>query len=81
MKKKMKDMTGDGKITQRDVLKARGVPGMKKGGKCYAAGGFTKSADGVAQKGKTKAKQIVMKKGGSFPCRNSVHLTERVPGE
>jgi hypothetical protein len=32
MKKKMKDMTGDGKITQRDVLKARGVPGMKKGG-------------------------------------------------
>lgn len=38
--------------------------GMKKGGKAYAAGGFTRAADGIAQKGKTKAKQIVMKKGG-----------------
>lgn len=59
-------------------MKAKGAPkamvkheeaeakGMKKGGKCkgYAAGGFTKAADGVAQKGKTKAKQITMKKGG-----------------
>ncbi len=57
-------------------MKAKGAPkamvkheekeakGMKMGGKAYAAGGFTKSADGVAQKGKTKAKQIVMKKGG-----------------
>ena len=34
--------------------------GMKK----MAAGGFTRSADGIASKGKTKAKQIVMKKGG-----------------
>lgn len=46
--------------------------GMKKGGgvKKYAAGGLAaghKSADGVASKGKTKAKQVVMKgmkKGG-----------------
>jgi hypothetical protein len=40
--------------------------GMKKGGgvKKMAAGGFTRAADGVAAKGKTKAKQIVMKKGG-----------------
>jgi len=40
--------------------------GMKKGGaaKKMAAGGFTRAADGVASKGKTKAKQIVMKKGG-----------------
>ena len=34
--------------------------GMKK----MAAGGYTSAADGVATKGKTKAKQIVMKKGG-----------------
>jgi hypothetical protein len=35
--------------------------GMKKGGmKKMAAGGFTRSADGVAFKGKTKAKQISM---------------------
>jgi hypothetical protein len=40
--------------------------GMKKGGgvKKMAAGGFTRAADGVATKGKTKAKQIVMKKNG-----------------
>lgn len=43
--------------------------GMKKGGgvKKYAAGGLAaghKSADGVATKGKTKAKQVMMKGGG-----------------
>ena len=41
--------------------------GMKKGGmavKKMAAGGFTRAADGIAQKGKTKAKQIKMNKGG-----------------
>jgi hypothetical protein len=40
--------------------------GMKKGGgvKKMAAGGFTRSADGVASKGKTKATQIKMNKGG-----------------
>jgi len=45
--------------------------GMKKGGmKKMAAGGFTREADGIASKGKTKAKQITMsgnkgmKKGG-----------------
>lgn len=36
--------------------------GMKKGGKtkCMATGGFVRSADGIASKGKTKAKQIKM---------------------
>lgn len=41
------------------------MKGMKKGGKAYASGGFVRSADGVAQKGKTKARQITMRKGGS----------------
>ncbi len=27
-----KDITGDGKVTQKDVLKARGVPGFARGG-------------------------------------------------
>jgi hypothetical protein len=45
------------------------APGMKKGGatKKMAGGGLAaghKSADGVATKGKTTTKQIVMKKGG-----------------
>jgi hypothetical protein len=43
--------------------------GMNKGGgvKKYAAGGLAaghKSADGIASKGKTKAKQVTMKGGG-----------------
>ena len=38
--------------------------GMKKGGKAYAAGGYTRAADGVAQRGKTKATQVKMKYGG-----------------
>ena len=38
---------------------------MNKGGMTkMATGGFTRSADGVASKGKTKAKQIKMTRGG-----------------
>ena len=52
--------------------KTQMMGGMKKGGgvKKMAAGGYTSAADGVASKGKTKAKQITMsgnkgmKKGG-----------------
>ena len=43
------------------------MKGMKHGGKAYAAGGLAaghKAADGVAKKGKTKAKQIKMMGGG-----------------
>ena len=29
---KFPDLTGDGKVTQADILKGRGVEGMKKGG-------------------------------------------------
>ena len=39
--------------------------GMKKGGMTkMATGGFVRAADGVASKGKTKAKQIKMNRGG-----------------
>jgi hypothetical protein len=72
------EMAESKKMMKKEVafMKSKGAPksmikheeaeakGMKKGGKCYAAGGYTRAADGVAQKGKTKAKQIVMKKGG-----------------
>jgi hypothetical protein len=38
---------------------------MKKGGVAkYASGGFVRAADGIAKKGKTKATQIKMKRGG-----------------
>jgi hypothetical protein len=26
------DLTGDGKVTQKDILRGRGVPGIKRGG-------------------------------------------------
>ena len=32
------------------------MKGMKKGGKAYSAGGYTRAADGIAKKGKTKGK-------------------------
>jgi hypothetical protein len=44
---------------------AKAAMPMKKGGmKKMASGGFTRSADGIATKGKTKATQIKMAKGG-----------------
>ena len=75
---------GQSAVQKRGLTKGRNlgdsgptVPiqsGMKKGGKTVkkmAAGGLSsghKSADGVASKGKTKAKQITMKKGGKAYC-------------
>jgi len=48
------------------ALDKKQMMGMKKGGsvKKMAAGGFTRAADGIATKGKTKATQIKMAKGG-----------------
>lgn len=51
-------------------VKGKGKEGSKaeekfdKGQFKFAKGGFVRSADGIASKGKTKAKQISMKKGG-----------------
>ena len=48
------------------------IQGMKKGGmKKMAGGGLAsghKSADGIASKGKTKARQVTMKSGGKAYC-------------
>ena len=69
------EMAESKKMMKKEVafMKAKGAPksmikheeaeakAMRKGGKCYAAGGYTSSADGVAKKGKTKAKHVVMK--------------------
>tara|TARA_R110000868_G_scaffold157403_1_gene384628 strand:+ start:1216 stop:1404 length:189 start_codon:yes stop_codon:yes gene_type:complete len=53
MAKKLTDLTGDGKITQADVLKGRGV--FKKGGmakKGYSKGGKVRvRGTGAATKG------------------------------
>lgn len=55
--------------SKKMMAKEVALAGMKKGGKVkkYATGGLAaghKSADGIASKGKTKAKQIAMKRGG-----------------
>ena len=46
MGKKFPDLTGDGEVTKKDILKARGVEGFKKGGKVKSrvneAGTYTK---------------------------------------
>jgi len=51
------------------ALDKKQMMGMKKGGgvKKMATGGYVRAADGIASKGKTKAKQIKMNKGG-MPC-------------
>ena len=56
---KFPDLTGDGKVTQADILKGRGVEGMKKGGstekwiqKAVKKPGALRSALGVKE-GKT----------------------------
>lgn len=50
-----------GKITPMQYAKGEKMEDSKKmkaGGKCYRAGGFVRSADGVATKGKTKGKFV-----------------------
>lgn len=50
-----------GKITPEQYARGEKMEEAKKGMK---RGGYVRSADGVAKKGKTAAKQVVMKKGG-----------------
>ena len=51
---------GKGKMAKGGMTKK-----MNMGGMAYAKGGFTKSADGIASKGKTKATQVKMRNGGA----------------
>ena len=44
--------------------KGESMTKLNMGGMAYAKGGYTKAADGVATKGKTKGTQIVMKRAG-----------------
>lgn len=45
-------------------LKAHAAAPASKAHASMKAGGYTRAADGVASKGKTKAKQVAMKRGG-----------------
>ena len=53
-----------GKITPEQYAKGEKMEMMKKPAKKMASGGFTRAADGIASKGKTKAKQVKMMSGG-----------------
>ena len=66
-----KDMKQDKGMMQKAVNKHEGrlhkgqpMTKLNMGGMAYAKGGFTKAADGVASKGKTKGTQIKMAMGG-----------------
>lgn len=65
MAKDFPDLTGDGKVTQADVLKGRGVGGMKKGGstnkwiqKAIKKPGALKKSLGVAKDKPIPAKKL-----------------------
>jgi len=62
---KHEDVKMDKKMMQKAVNKHEGR--LHKGASMtkLAKGGFTKSADGIATKGKTKATQVKMRNGGA----------------
>ena len=68
--KKFPDLTGDGKVTQADILKGRGVTKKKGGGmakKGYAKGGMAKKGyakGGMAKKGYSKGGAVSRKPRG-----------------
>ena len=72
--KSFPDLTGDGKVTQADILKGRGVKGMKGGGmmskKGYAKGGAVMKKKGYA-KGGAVMKKKGYAKGGAVTKKNA----------
>ena len=74
----VKDVTGDGKFTKKDLLRMRGVPGFKKGGttkkkvvkkkatkkKAFKAHMMYDKKTGKGVKAPTMAKHLALKKKG-----------------
>ena len=56
---KFPDLTGDGKVTQKDILKGRGVPGFSEGGGAKKSKGYSKG--GVARKGKPRGVGVALR--------------------
>ena len=61
---KHEDVKMDKKLMQKAVNKHEGRLHKGQPMTKLASGGFTRAADGIAKKGKTKAKQIKMASGG-----------------
>ena len=62
MTKKFPDLTGDGKVTQADILKGRGVDAMKKGGST------TKWIQKAVKKPGALKKTLGVKEGQKIPA-------------
>jgi hypothetical protein len=71
---KFLDLTGDGKVTQADVLKGRGVEGMKKGG---ATKNFIQSA--IKKPGALRA-SLGVKAGEKIPAKKLTKAA-KAPGK
>ena len=63
-KKKFPDLTGDGKVTKKDILKGRGVPGFKEGGMVLEIG--LRPATKQEMKMAKKMKKPMKKAGGGM---------------
>jgi hypothetical protein len=61
MAKKFPDLTGDGEVTKKDILKARGVEGFKKGGSA-------KFIQEAIKKPGALRKSLGVKKGEKIPA-------------
>jgi len=73
MAKDFPDLTGDGKVTQKDILKGRGVPGLKKGGS-------TKWIQSAIKKPGSLRKSLGVKKGEKIPA-GKLAKAAKAPGK
>ena len=73
MASKFPDLTGDGKVTQADVLKGRGVEGMKKGGS-------TKWIQSAIKKPGALKKSLGVKEGEKIPAKKLAAAAKK-PGK
>ena len=60
MAKKFPDLTGDGKVTKKDILRGRGVPGFKRGGNVN-----TRRMNRLEELGRVDAEKARTRKGKS----------------
>jgi hypothetical protein len=73
MAKKFPDLTGDGEVTKKDILKARGVEGFKKGGSA-------KFIQEAIKKPGALRKSLNVKKGEKIPAKK-LAAAAKAPGK
>ena len=74
MAKKFPDLTGDGEVTKKDILKARGVEGFKKGGST------SKWIQEAVKKPGALRKALGAKKGEPIPAKKLAAAAKK-PGK